>query len=234
MLRILGLVLLLLTSAVFAVEELDFDSAIEEAKRLLDSGEIDKLIQEVEQKMNRAHSQNTTTFKNITTIGPINVEEIPFDSIESKAEEIKNQVFDKRINLLVFVSSSMPEQTIKKIMLDTEKIGGTLILQGFVGGDFNQTREWLQHIIGDASDTSMNPNIAIDPTGFERFKITAVPAYMAIEGSLPVCNDVQCPLPEHVFLSGNVEVPWALRKLGDGKPEWQRQLYSLAAATESL
>lgn len=234
MLRILGAVMIALSLSATAADDLDFNTAIEDAQRMLERGEIHKTILDVEKKMGSVHLDNAPMIKNMTDVKPRLIDEIPFDRIEKERLAVTDQLEKERISVLVFVSSSMPENTIKQIMISTEKIGGTILLQGFVDGDFAKTREWLLNIMGSDAESSLNPNLAIDPTAFDRFDISTVPVYMAISGGLAACTNDQCPIPEHILLSGNVEVPWALRKLGDGKPEWQSQLYNLAVTAESF
>ena len=71
--------------------------------------------------------------------------------------------------LLIFVSQSVPADSIKELWSQAQKAGGKLVIRGLVGESFKATQQYIQDI-GIIAD--------IDPNKFEEFGITQVPAFI--------------------------------------------------------
>ena len=71
--------------------------------------------------------------------------------------------------LLIFVSQSVPADSIKELWSQAQRIGGKLVFRGLVGGSFKETQSYIQEL-GIVAD--------IDPTRFEEFEVTQVPAFV--------------------------------------------------------
>ena len=73
--------------------------------------------------------------------------------------------------LLIFVSQSMPKESLKSLWREAHKVGGKLLFRGLIGGSFKQTQAFMKEleIVAD-----------IDPTKFEEHAIKAVPTFMLI------------------------------------------------------
>ncbi len=94
----------------------------------------------------------------------------------------------KEPELLVFVSFSMPEASLKPLAQQVRQSGGKLVFRGLVNGSFKQMSEKLK---------GLGEEVWIDPTLFERYQITAVPTFV-YKGKR---------------LSGNVSLDYALQKM---------------------
>ncbi len=86
-----------------------------------------------------------------------------------------NQPYDS--DLLIFVSFSMPKESLKLWAEQASRIGYPLLLRGFVDNDLTKTTAKTQSLFG----IEANVEISIDPEKFEKFKIDAVPAVVLIE-----------------------------------------------------
>lgn len=75
--------------------------------------------------------------------------------------------------LLIFVSQSMPKNSIKELWGQAQGVGGKLLFRGLVGGSFKETQNYIQEL-GIVAD--------IDPTKFEEFEVTFVPAFILSKG----------------------------------------------------
>ncbi|MGV8948504.1 MAG: type-F conjugative transfer system pilin assembly protein TrbC [Candidatus Paracaedibacter sp.] len=71
--------------------------------------------------------------------------------------------------LLIFISESVPENSIKELWNQAQKVGGKLVIRGLVGGSFKATQQYIQGL-GIVAD--------IDPTKFEEFEVTQVPTFV--------------------------------------------------------
>ena len=92
---------------------------------------------------------------------------------------------------LIFVSFSMPAETLKSLYREAEANGTTLILRGLKEQSFKKTGEYLQNIgIG----------VQIDPELFKKYQITKVPAFIWIREN------------EFHSINGNITFAYAKRK----------------------
>lgn len=131
----------------------------------------------------------------------------------------KISTYTKRENpsphhLLVFVSSSMPKETLKTLMQEAQKVGGVLVLRGLVLDSFKKTATFVQDI---------GKGLWIDPTLFEAYAITIVPTFVV----------TQIPFQKEGYyasydkISGNITLSYALEQLAlKGETQKAKQLFS--------
>lgn len=121
--------------------------------------------------------------------------------------------------LLVFVSFSMPEASLRRLVDDAAASRATLVLRGFKDGSVAQT-------LGAAAQLLAGRAVAwnIDPDAFARYAIGAVPAYVLVRGgqqSRGCGNDAACaPGTEYVRVAGDVSIAHALRAMTDASPDF--------------
>jgi len=127
--------------------------------------------------------------------------------------------------LYVFVSFSMPEITIKRLLVQASRIDGSLILRGLVDGDLGRTREKVMQLLeADASGhTNIDGGFAIDPTLFERFAITRVPGFVLTNAPAERCNDAGCPGTDYLRLSGDTTIEYALETMAREAPDSMKE-----------
>jgi type-F conjugative transfer system pilin assembly protein TrbC len=102
--------------------------------------------------------------------------------------------------LLVFVSSSMAKEDLKRLAQDLGKVGGKLVIRGLVEGDMGKTQAWLQGVQGE---------VLIDPLLYRKFKITRVPTFVLAEYPFGEVDEAV----GYDELSGNVTLFYALETL---------------------
>lgn len=88
-----------------------------------------------------------------------------FESMEAK--QAANSLGNTQ--LLIFVSESVPANSIRELWSQAQRVGGKLVFRGLVGGSFKETRSYIEEL-GIVAD--------IDPTKFEEFGIIQVPAFV--------------------------------------------------------
>lgn len=82
-----------------------------------------------------------------------------------------NQENNSQQKILIFVSFSMPKESLKQWLLQAEKNSAPVLLRGFKN---NSLRETLSEFQSIQSETKSG--IQIDPISFEKFGVTKVPA----------------------------------------------------------
>jgi conjugal transfer pilus assembly protein TrbC len=114
--------------------------------------------------------------------------------------------------LLVMVSLSMPDESLKALIRDVGAVGGQVILRGFHEGSLKATAARLQTLVIKDSDKS---GVGIDPRLFQTFNVKAVPTFIMPAGPIGECNTPGCipAAPPHDRISGNVTLRYALETL---------------------
>ena len=114
-----------------------------------------------------------------------------------------NQVF-------VFASFSMPDASLRALMIEADRLDVPVLFRGFVGNDVFATRERLIDLFG--SDENII-GFSIDPTMFTRFAINAVPAVVITREPVEPCQTSGCSAdvaPPHDIVRGNIPLVAAL------------------------
>ncbi|ADM08213.1 hypothetical protein PB2503_00662 [Parvularcula bermudensis HTCC2503] len=117
--------------------------------------------------------------------------------------------------VLVFVSFSMPEQSLRQLVLDAHKAQVPVLLQGFVGGSLKETATRMRALLGADTGQDLLGGVVIDPRAFRIFRVTEVPAFIATRAPLPDCDGLDCdaPPPPHDRIAGNMSLGAALSAL---------------------
>lgn len=120
-----------------------------------------------------------------------------------------------RPRLLVFFSFSMPEEGIKRLLLDASRAGATITLRGFKDGSLHETEGLLAPLFRAGSHA-----ISISPADFKRYHITSIPAVVIARDQLPegACGTTLCPSADYVKVAGDVSVGYALQYIERNSP----------------
>lgn len=118
--------------------------------------------------------------------------------------------------LLVFVSLSMPEPALRRLISQAARARAPLLVRGLVGGSLRQTAARLQALIGQGPGS-----IQIDPRPFSRYGIEQVPAFVLTRGPIPTCSEAACTHADaFVRTSGDVSLNYALAYMQRTAPAW--------------
>jgi len=120
----------------------------------------------------------------------------------------------------VFVSTSMPDITLKRLLVQASRIKGSLILPGLVEGDMGKTKQKIMQLLeADAmGNTQIDGGLSIDPTLFERFDITQVPSFIVTNTPAERCSKNGCPSTDYARLSGDTTIEYALETIAREAP----------------
>ncbi|MDC8637159.1 type-F conjugative transfer system pilin assembly protein TrbC [Xanthomonas hortorum] len=119
--------------------------------------------------------------------------------------------------LYLFVSLSMPEPALRRIIAQAAQARATVLIRGMSGGSLRQTAARLQALIGP------HPvSIQIDPRPFEQFDIQRVPAFVLARPSANAdCAGGSCPSgAAFVRATGDVSLDYALAHVQRTAPAW--------------
>lgn len=110
---------------------------------------------------------------------------------------------------MVFVSTSMPEQALKRIIADTSAAGGVVVFRGFPG---NSGKAFIAALSKVVEKDQQFASIGIDPRLFRAFDVTAVPTMVVSSSDFTPCDGLTCKTTPPPFdrIEGNVTVRYAL------------------------
>src|SRR6516162_4759749 len=110
--------------------------------------------------------------------------------------------------ILIFVSFSMSDASLKAWMRQAEIIQAPVIIRGLINNSFKDTIKKMATLTRDNQG-----GVEIDPTLFRRFKIKYVPAVVVwkkVNGS-----SLQSLVDTYDVIYGNVMLSYALQKIAD-------------------
>lgn len=119
--------------------------------------------------------------------------------------------------LLVFVSLSMPEATLDRLVEQSAHAGAGLVLRGLAEGSLTRTVARLQRLIGQRATS-----IQIDPQAFDRFGVRQVPTFVLTKPNAEAngCATGLCDSGQrHVMASGDVSLDYALSVFERSAPD---------------
>jgi conjugal transfer pilus assembly protein TrbC len=110
--------------------------------------------------------------------------------------------------LIVFISLSMPEATLTRLVDQAARARAQLLLRGLSEGSLPRTAARIQQLIGTRPVA-----VQIDPRAFDRYAIQRVPSFVLTRGGEPntACSGEQCARSDdHVIATGDVSLDYAL------------------------
>ncbi|MEL6210384.1 MAG: type-F conjugative transfer system pilin assembly protein TrbC, partial [Pseudomonadota bacterium] len=126
--------------------------------------------------------------------------------------------------VMVLVSLSMPEDSLRAIVTDAHRAGVPVIIRGFVGGSLRETAVAMHRLLNESGTIPSGPEaqsllggIKVDPRAFRVFRAEAVPVFIASDAPLPDCDGLDCsaPPPPHARIAGNISLGAALEALAE-------------------
>ena len=119
--------------------------------------------------------------------------------------------------LMVFVSFSLPRETLQRIVHQSERSGAVLILRGLTGHSLTQTGEEIARLVGER-----NVTVLIHPPAFQQFQVRQVPSLvLARSGSAAKIDEDGCaPAASFIRIDGDVGQDYALDLIERQAPAW--------------
>ena len=121
--------------------------------------------------------------------------------------------------LLVFVSFSMPEPTLDRLVDQAAQVGATLVLRGLIDGSLQRTVQRAQTLIGHRQ-----VGFQFDPQAFDRFAVEVAPTFVLLKAGSPdqSCKTEACvPSSQFALASGDVSVGYALEFIKRSAPSFR-------------
>lgn len=135
------------------------------------------------------------------------------DMISRQGKGALQPTSPKLEKLLVFVSFSVPETSLRQLAQQVSAAGGVLVLRGFVNNSIKETLPALTKLAESGA------RVMLDPTLFRDYRVEVVPTFVVSTGHVPPCTDRDCDrqLPAHDRVSGDVSLSYALEAIEQGR-----------------
>lgn len=116
----------------------------------------------------------------------------------------------KMSSILIFVSFSMPDQSLIAYLHDAKMIHASVIIRGLINNSFQETFKKMSYLIKASGGGGM----LLDPVWFKRFKITTVPAVVILPKNSACFSDATCDVERDFdIIRGNITLSSALRSI---------------------
>jgi type-F conjugative transfer system pilin assembly protein TrbC len=102
-------------------------------------------------------------------------------------------------SILIFVSFSMPEQSLLAYLRDAKKIHASVVIRGLIDNSFPKTFQRMAKLV----QASNGDGVELNPLWFKKFAIKKVPAVVVVQGD------------QYDELTGDVSLAAALRFIRD-------------------
>ncbi len=110
--------------------------------------------------------------------------------------------------VLIFVSTSMPKESITRLAQDVRKVGGALVIRGLLDHSLRSTVTAL------AEYNRLGVQILIHPDAFKRHQVTAVPSFVVdLAPEEPICADGRACRMVSSVVEGDVSLDFALQRI---------------------
>jgi len=122
--------------------------------------------------------------------------------------------------LIVFISLSMPEDALSRLVDQAARARAQLLLRGLSEGSLPRTAARIQQLIGTRTVA-----VQIDPRAFDRYAIQRVPSFVLARAGGPemACSGELCARSDdHVMAAGDVSLDYALAHFQRSAPAFAK------------
>jgi len=118
--------------------------------------------------------------------------------------------------MMIFVSFSMPRESLLRIVEQSERTGARLIFRGFKGDKMTDMAAHISALLGNHRVEAV-----IHPPAFAQFKVDQVPALVLARSDAGDQLDSGCAQPDrYVKVTGDVSQDYALEYIERTSPQW--------------
>ncbi|MGZ8256876.1 MAG: type-F conjugative transfer system pilin assembly protein TrbC [Gallionella sp.] len=118
--------------------------------------------------------------------------------------------------LMIFVSFSMPPESLQRIVRQSEKTGARILFRGFKGEKLSEMSKHVANLIGNH-----HVEASVNPPAFTQYKITQVPVLVIAQPNANEGMDNGCAqAARYIKVSGDVSQDYALDLIERQSPQW--------------
>lgn len=183
------------------------------------ASQIEKEQQRIESERKRmfdadnpATQSTVNNFPNLPTPAPVGMD---IEAIVRQYE--RKAAVQKTDNLMIFASFTMPQESLKRLVNQANRVGASVMLRGFKNNSIKETALAINAL------DEPGGNVVINPKTFTHYKIDAVPTVVLTKAEvIGTADDQGCALPNHfIAVSGDVSLDYALEEILRRAPQWE-------------
>ena len=134
------------------------------------------------------------------------------NSINNYKDNFKKYTNGKDENkVIIFVSFSMPEQSIVSLMKDAKKIHASIVIRGLIHNSFKETFLKMASIVKEAG----GGGVELNPPAFKKYNIQNVPAVVVLPTSQTCFSEKICAEEKFDVIYGDIPLYDALKAIRD-------------------
>lgn len=198
-----------------------------ERKRLFDSGNVEmqikpsplpsdaavqKEMQRIDQDRKQLFDQrNAATQPGQNNFPNVATPEISNIDIQALAKRYEWRADARKMDdLMIFVSFSMPTESLKRIVAQARKVGASVVLNGFKENSLQKTAMAIKDL------GEMGGNVLINPNAFVKYKVQVVPVVVLVKAdAIDQVDNQGCALPDtYISVAGDVSLDYSLEEIG--------------------
>lgn len=151
-------------------------------------------------------------------VQPLNIEALARAFYDGKSG-FQKPVASREPALLVFVTLSMPEASLARIVAQAARSDAVMVIRGLEGNSMRQTLARIQKLIGEHKVAWQ-----IDPEAFRRFGVSQAPAVVLTAGGAGVisegagCENGCISQASFALVAGDVSLDYALEHIARHRP----------------
>ncbi len=173
-----------------------------------------RILKEVNE---RVVNQYRTTAPNVAAL-PKPATTISPDEVAHRlsTQRVPTQASGQTTDLLIFVSFSMPRESLLRIVEQSEKTGAKLVFRGMTGDKLTDMSRRVADILGKHRVEAL-----IHPPAFTQFKVNQVPALVLAMSDAKNQLDNGCAQAgSYIKVTGDVSQDYALDYIERTSPKW--------------
>lgn len=138
-------------------------------------------------------------------------EEAKLNEINNRIDRLNdNSIILDKPNIIIFVSFSMPEQSIVNLLQDAKKIHASVVIRGLMHNSFKETFIKMASIVKKAG----GGGVELNPPVFKKFNIEKVPAVVVLSNQN--CHlDESCSEDKYDVVYGDIPLYDSLKLIRD-------------------
>lgn len=189
------------------------------AQNMPNALQIEQERQRIEAQRKPLFDPNNLSIKNAPNVFPnIATPQRASTDIETIAHPYKQKTVSHKMDeLMIFISFTMPRESLQRLIIQANQVGASLVLNGFKNNRLKATAQAIK-ALGEQSG-----NVLINPKAFIQYKIKAVPTFVLTKiAAIEPLDKEGCALPDQfVSVSGDVSLDYALDEIAQRAPTFE-------------
>jgi conjugal transfer pilus assembly protein TrbC len=183
------------------------------------SADIEREMQQVERERKAMFDPNNPATRNAPNVFPnVPTPERAGIDIEALARRYEQKAAARKMDdLLIFASFTMPQESLKRLVGQANRIGAAVVLRGFKNNSLKETSLAI-NALGEQSG-----NVQVNPNAFTKYKVATVPTFvLAKADGIDQVDAEGCALPDtYVSVAGDVSLDYALEEIARRSPQFE-------------